>query len=642
MYPRIFRSMAATFAALTSVMAGPLYSGTASRTLPWTHPVLVMVEGAPQTAPVTVRLQMGESQPLGSERESVLAMYDLTGRLIATLTGEDGIFALTLPAERLTTPIGPFWLRPYRPGEASGFVAASGRLFEDISDQALPMDSSWAVDAEIGDVDGDGDLDLVVCHQRGAVATSPQLLINDGQGVFRDETVQRLPALQMSPSGASLADVDNDGDLDLLIRNSGSGIGDGHRLLINDGQGRFDDETDTRLAGRATIGPCRLGDLDGDGDVDLIGVPRTLEMDSLTVLVYANDGQGGFPDDPMHSVRVESRCVTDIALADVDGDGDLDAVFGCLPLTVIRITADDTDVVHFSGQNLLLINDGTGYFSDDTSSRLPGSVEDNTARVLAGDVDSDGDVDLLFVNRGFEFSEANNRLLINKGDGTFVDATLERLSSEPVVGAGHWNNGGVLADFTGDGAPDVFLATVDPGAGGPARDILYVNDGTGRFVDRSATDLPAVIDFSVDAAAGDVDGDGDLDLFVANSTPSIPDTMKAVNRLYANTGVLSSVPTTSAKITPGAFRLLPAYPNPFNSSTVVRFEIQTAARVRVSIQNVTGRTVRTLHEGVKPAGQHMARWDGRDDSGKIVPSGIYLIRLSVDERTAVRKVLFLR
>ena len=84
------------------------------------------------------------------------------------------------------------------------------------------------------------------------------------------------------------------------------------------------------------------------------------------------------------------------------------------------------------------------------------------------------------------------------------------------------------------------------------------------------------------------------------------------------------------------------YPNPFNSGTVIRFSLPQSQGVELSVYNLAGQEVLTLVEGTRPAGTHVVSWDGRDDQGRTLASGLYLYRLAAGSRVETRKLLLLQ
>ena len=93
---------------------------------------------------------------------------------------------------------------------------------------------------------------------------------------------------------------------------------------------------------------------------------------------------------------------------------------------------------------------------------------------------------------------------------------------------------------------------------------------------------------------------------------------------------------------PGEFNLEANYPNPFNPSTTIRYQIDKDGIVNLDIFNAVGQQIRVLDSGFKNTGEHTAVWDGRNDAGEVLSSGIYLIKLISDQFTESRKMLFLK
>ena len=277
---------------------------------------------------------------------------------------------------------------------------------------------------------------------------------------------------------------------------------------------------------------AELADLDGDGHADLV---LAVEFGQNAVLVW-RDGRFEHARDALpQGVLNDSE---DIAIADLDGDGRPDLVFA----------SEDTE------RNELYLNagviNGEPVFEDATD-RLP--VEGVSNAVAAFDADGDGDTDLLFGNKGRNAlllnngdgrfthapdalppiedttqdievgdldadghpdlviaNEDANRVLRNRGDGTFEDITERSIglrSSEETREAD-------LGDVDGDGDPDLYFANVG-WAGFAAADKLLINNGDGTFTDESLTRLPVLPQFSLDIDFADLDGDGDLDAVLA-------------------------------------------------------------------------------------------------------------------------------
>jgi hypothetical protein len=107
-------------------------------------------------------------------------------------------------------------------------------------------------------------------------------------------------------------------------------------------------------------------------------------------------------------------------------------------------------------------------------------------------------------------------------------------------------------------------------------------------------------------------------------------------------GIPSDVSEKSKIAIPGACRLEQNYPNPFNSRTVIGMELKSGSEVRVTLVDMRGRRVKTLLDGFQPAGRQTLIWDGRDESGRTVPSGVYTLRLEAGAETDTRKIAFLQ
>ncbi|MFW8628343.1 FG-GAP-like repeat-containing protein [Deinococcus sp. ME38] len=314
------------------------------------------------------------------------------------------------------------------------------------------------VGVAVGDVDGDGDLDLLSANYSSSTVS---VRLNDGRGTFSGtQTV----SVGSGPISVVVGDVDGDGDLDLLSANRGSGS---VSVRLNNGSGTFSGTQNVRVGGSPIS--VMVGDVDGDGDLDLLSA----NGDSSGVSVRLNDGAGNFSGTQDVSVGTQPASV---AVGDVDGDGDLDL-----------LTAN-------SGSNNVSVrlNGGSGTFSGTQNVRV-GAFPQSAA---VGDVDGDGDLDLLSANG--DSSGVSVRL--NDGAGNF--------SGTQNVSVGAQTASVAVGDVDGDGDLDLLSANV---SGNTVS--VRLNNDSGIF---SGTQDVIVGSEPYSVAVGDVDGDGDLDLLTAN------------------------------------------------------------------------------------------------------------------------------
>ena len=317
-----------------------------------------------------------------------------------------------------------------------------------------------------GDLDGDGDVDLAMATGSGTA----DVWFNDGQGGFNPG--QDLGELSDSGDMAefALADLDGDGDLDLVLAHGGTLS---VHIWFNNGRGGF---TSTQAPALDEMTRVATGDLDGDGHIDLVfGHANGTE-------IWFNDGQGGF------SAATSGKPTTagegGIAAGDVDGDGDLDLVVG--------------DKVS-TQNNQVWLNDGSGAFS-------PGQAleADVTQSVTLADLDRDGDLDIATANGCLGcIPNRLNRIWINDGQGNFREPVVSLTSSYPRYSL-------AAADIDGDGDPDL----VEPNG-------VWRNDGEGIFTrTQDIRTSTAILRIAAHVALGDLDGDGDPDLVVSNTDDS--------------------------------------------------------------------------------------------------------------------------
>ncbi|MBW4698767.1 MAG: VCBS repeat-containing protein [Aphanocapsa lilacina HA4352-LM1] len=245
-----------------------------------------------------------------------------------------------------------------------------------------PIDGTFPADAAAGDLDGDGDLDIVSANR---YSDTLSVLSNNGNGTFGAPRNLVLPA-RSGPSALVVADLDGDGDLDLVTANV---FAAGVSVFLNNGNGTFSAAQNYPAA--AGTSDVVAGDLDGDGDLDLMTANRG--ADNVSVLLGGGDGTFG----ATRNFAVGNYPLA-VAVGDLDGDGDLDG------LTANR---------RGSGNVSVLPGNGSGGFGTAVSFDTGG---DGATGVEAADFDGDGDLDLAVIN-GFA---SNVGVLINTGDGVVL------------------------------------------------------------------------------------------------------------------------------------------------------------------------------------------------------------------------------
>ncbi len=407
--------------------------------------------------------------------------------------------------------------------------AAAQHQFVELAKRGLPTIDDASTAIAQGDVDGDGDVDLILANRN----SQDRLYLNDGAGVFSDGTATRMPVAAHSTLAVALGDLDSDGDLDVVFASDGQ-----NRLLVNDGSGTFTDVTAARLPGdRDKTKAIALADFDGDGDLDLALGNDAGRQDRL----YLNDGTGRYSDATTTWMPTESDDTPAVAAADLDADGDLDLVLGgaTRPVRLYINNGNRTFVDTTSGrvpnlsqwwpyvssfaigdvdqdadldlvigsfcQTMLLLNNGTATFTDATATLLPGGRTWLTSAVLLGDIDGDRDLDL-FLATAESSGRGQDQLLINQGPSGYTDGTSLLPFDDAATASA------VFADVDADG--DLDLAA----ANGIGLNQLNINDGTGRFFDATAPRLDRLFDTTLSLATADMDGDGDLDIVFGNDT----------------------------------------------------------------------------------------------------------------------------
>ncbi len=331
----------------------------------------------------------------------------------------------------------------------------------------LESKSETSASVSLGDIDGDGDLDIVLAKGRHWPLDN-LILRNDGKGHFTTEVLGNAPDRTYS---AALADLNGDGSLDIVVSNDHP---DKKLVYFNDGKGHFrvggafgQPEWSTRY--------ITVADLNGDGRPDIIVANRSSRPERpVTSFVCLNDGKGAFPVcNPL-----PTQSATIIVATDLDGDGFIDLI-----------------VPHRDGgRNLIFWNDGTGKFA---ATPTPFGPKQSSIRAAASaDIDADGKKDIVV-------GDEKTGLFFYRGLGgrAFADpVALGTAKASPFSIA--------IADLNRDGKLDIVVGNFQaPGA-------IFFNRGNGKFDELPWNDGKGAV---YGVAVGDLDGDGWPDIVAART-----------------------------------------------------------------------------------------------------------------------------
>ena len=549
--------------------------------------------------------------------------------LVGINPGADFIDATAGPVGDTGATYGVAWADYNGDGHIDVYLANSGSAnkllegdgtgaFTDVT--ASPLgDTGSGRGVAWADYDNDGDLDLYLCNTSGGA----NKLFENTSVSFSDPTSGPLGDTGNS-EGVIWGDYDGDGRIDLYIVNNGSS----NKLLLNAGGGSFVDATSGPSGDTGDGYGAAAGDYDNDGDLDIYvvnsGPNKLLEnqdgvFTDATVGVLGNSGDG-----------------RGAAWGDYDNDGDLDLY-----------------VSNSGDANVLLRND-SGTFTDVTTGPL-GSSED-TWGVAWADYENDGDLDLFLSN-----SSGSNMILRNLGGDEFQDVTVVPLDAS-IAG-----KGAAWGDYDNDGLSDLYVA----------------NSGGGNYLYHNEYQLgPHWLKVKLVGAYSNAAGIGARVRVVSGGVSQIREISGgsgycSQNSLIARFGLRDSTTVDSLQVIwpsgivqdtalvaadqmitmtefdlagleiagdgASAFMLFPSYPNPFGEATTIRYSLPSAGPVALRVYDVSGRVVKTLVDArdVGP-GEHAVRWEGDNDSGEGVASGVYFYRIEAGPYAETRRMVLLR
>lgn len=368
----------------------------------------------------------------------------------------------------------------------SGNVHAQPYLNENSTWVQNLTPTMWASQI-FGDLNKDGYLDLVLIGDSDSGKIS-KVYTNNGS------TLQENASWQHNLTGVHygsivLGDIDNDGDLDLLLSGCSSGGGyvpecddTGYQTLVytNNGSGFLENVTWQNNLEKVWRGSLALGDINNDGYLDLVLTGRTLT--NRISRVYMNNGITFIENSTWQNnlIGVDSSSV---AFADLDNDGDLDLILSGKDMSSSKNTK-------------IYTNNGTTFNENNTWQQNLEVVIDSS--VTVGDIDNDGDLDLSVIGCCDIHRTYNN-----------TGTTFQEIQREITHFAGVFAGSQLFSDYDNDGLLDIITT------GREEYTSLYSNTGNGVFTDYWSRPEKQIMNLEYSHVLwGDIDNDGNLDLFI--------------------------------------------------------------------------------------------------------------------------------
>ncbi|MBD3170732.1 MAG: T9SS type A sorting domain-containing protein [candidate division Zixibacteria bacterium] len=507
------------------------------------------------------------------------------------------------------------------------------------------------------DLDGDGDYDLAVANNN---SDNVSILLNNGDGTFATAVDY---GAGNGPESIFSEDLDGDGDHDLTVANRWS---NNVSVLLNNGDGTFAAAVNYDAGDGAYS--VISEDLDGDGDYDL----TVANYYSYNVSILLNNGDGTFAGAVNYGAGDSPWSVYS---EDLDGDGDYDLAVangssdnvsillnngdgtfatavnygaGNLPISVYSEDFDidgdyDLTVANgFSDNVSILLNNGDGTFS----TAVNYSAGDYPTSVFSEDLDGDGDYDLAVANGISD----NVSILINRAISYELTSSIQILSPYvPAVNGDIWfnlnieNTGDdsltnglfaelypIIGDCAGGTQFDFNLQkqlTTDPFAPGETFTGYYYYhvDNVGGSFNQAAIEVAVGTAYEQWLAS-------DCGEFIflrewgrSNHEPAF----YGSEWLERDDDMKNNIPSETL--------LHSNYPNPFNATTAISFDLVNPGNIKLEVYNLMGQKVESLIDGNMQAGQHSISWDASSYS-----SGIYFYKLSVGDKVFTKRMTLLK
>lgn len=551
--------------------------------------------------------------------------------------------------------------------------------------QDMANDTSFSSGQTWADYDNDGNIDLYVANANSIYDRFLSTTTPLGSELFRnlgpqDYLFTRIISGDVSSLNriagfaAAWADYNKDGFVDLVITTPSPNFYPNeiqiNILFDNNGNGTFTRNTGSAIVSGTgdfyTIPTWSDYDLDGDMDLYITAGPiqsGVQQPDYFFRNLLKESGAATFERDLTSNFATEQRDGQQANWIDFDNDGDLDLYvtnFGGTPGFAAGMRND-------------FYRNDAGAFTKITSGAAVTDIKISIGQTW-GDFDNDGDLDLYVTNATSQSNFGGNDYYQNDGAPNY---TFTRITTGDFVAPSRSGWGASSGDYDNDGDLDLYV-TINTLTAGSARDALYRNDLNngnqwlnikciGSTSNRSAIGARVRIKATV---AGNTfwqmreissqnasTGHNSLRAHFGLADAAIIDslivewpsgTIDIATNLLPNAfliaiegGQISSIDETGTARSVN-FVLHQNYPNPFNPVTRIDYDVGANILVKLQIFNLLGEEVRTLVNRQQPAGNHQVQWDGRDNSGRRLASGIYLYRLQAGGFVTTKKLIVLK
>jgi len=499
------------------------------------------------------------------------------------------------------------------------------KTFTKITDGAIVTDDQMSLGCAWGDYNGDGWPDLFVAN-----VGPNSLYTNNGDGTFTKVTTGDVVTDDQYSTGGSWGDYDNDGDLDLYVTNFNDQV---NALYQNNGDGTFTKVTsDAVVNDGAFSSSSAWGDYDNDGDLDLFVANAKSEKNML----FENNGDGSFSKVTRGIVTSDIANSQACAWGDYDNDGDLDL-----------FVANAWDQNNFLYENLGTENHWVQIQCVGTTSNT--SAIGARIRIKAA-INGEPVWQLREISSQTGHAGQNSHIVtFGLGDATIIDSLVVQWPSGSVQ---TWVNAPIDQLFKITEGSDILPVEL-------ALFSAVVEDHRVKLFWRTETE-ESNVGFEVQrcqVSSGNssrswqtvafVRGHGTSQTaheyeFIDNQVEGAGTYSYRLKQIDADGSYHYSRPIDVVIAAPASFQLDQNYPNPFNPETTIRYTLPERGHVMLKVFDLHGREVATLVDAEKPAGAYTATWNGRDEQGRNVASGMYFYRIQFKDRVLMGKMILMR